>query len=114
MADYNQEEVWKEFQEKQNMTSSELESWLDTEESKNAGKEMDNGETVGHSAGRSILNIREKSKSELTEANWDRINETVGIYHQKLHPSQKPSSNVEDSNWHRALKNWVHDALKGS
>ena len=112
MADYNKEEIWSEFQEKQNMTTSELEAWLDTDESKNAGKEMDNGETVGHSAGRSILEIKKKNKSDLTDANWDRINETVGIYHQKLHPSQRPSSDVEGSNWHRALKNWGHDALK--
>ena len=60
MADYNKEEIWTEFQQKQNMTTSELESWLDTEGSKNAGKEMDNGETVGHSAGRSILEIKKK------------------------------------------------------
>jgi len=112
MADYNKDEIWKEFQEKQNMTANELESWLDTQDSKNAGKAMDNGETVGHSAGRSILKIIQKNWSDLTDANWDRINETVGVYHQKLHPSQKPSSDVEGSSWHKALKNWGHDALK--
>lgn len=113
MAEYNKEDIWKEFQEKQNMTVKELESWLDTDESKNAGKEMDNGETVGHSAGRSLVDIKKKDKADFTKVNWDRINETVGIYHQKLHPSQKPSSDVEGSAWHRALKNWGHDALKG-
>ena len=71
MADYNKEEIWKEFKEKQNMSTQELESWLDTEESKNAGKEMDNGETVGHSAGRSILKIKQKSKEDLTKSNWN-------------------------------------------
>ena len=113
MADYDKDEIWEEFQEKQNMSSKELEKWLEAEESRNAGKEMDNGETVGHSAGRSILKIKQKKRENLTDANWDRINETVGVYHQKLHPSQKPSSNIEGSAWHRALKNWGHDALKG-
>jgi len=112
MADDNKEDLWKEFKQKQNMTTQELETWLDTEESKNAGKQMDNGETVGHSAGRSILDIKKKDKADFTQANWDRIKETVGIYHQKLHPSQKPASDVEGSAWHHALKNWGHDALK--
>ncbi|GAA0872134.1 DUF3140 domain-containing protein [Gangjinia marincola] len=112
MADYDKEEIWKEFQEKQNMTASELGNWLETKESKNAGKEMDNGETIGHRAGRAILSIKEKDKEDLTSANWDRINDAVGYYHQNLHPSQKPSNNIEHSNWYYALKNWGHDALK--
>ena len=112
MADYNKEEIWEEFQEKQNMSTSELEEWLDTEDSKNAGREMDSGETVGHNAGRQLVKIKKKDKSNFTEANWDKINETVGIYHQKLHPSQKPNGEVEGSAWHKALKNWGHDALK--
>jgi hypothetical protein len=112
MADYDREQVWKEFQEKQNMTQNELEKWLETEESKNAGKEMDNGETVGHSSGRSILKILDKNKSDLTTSNWDKINEVVGYYHQNLNDSQKPSSDIENSAWYYALKNWGHDALK--
>ena len=112
MADFNKDDIWKEFKEKQNMSVAELEEWLDTETSKNAGKEMDNGETVGHSAGRSILKIKKKDKSDFTESNWDRINETIGIYHQKIHPSQKPKNDIENSDWYYALKNWGHDALK--
>lgn len=112
MSDYDKEEVWDEFQTKQNMTIQELEDWLDTEKSKNAGKEMGNGETIGHRSGRSILNIKKKDKSELTEANWDKINETVGYYHQNLNDAQRPSSDIENSAWYYALKNWGHDALK--
>ncbi len=112
MADYDKEEIWKEFQEKQNMSKNELEDWLETEESKAAGKEMDSGETVGHNAGRQIVKILDKNKSDLTKANWDKINETVGVYYQKINPSQKPSSDVENSTWYHALKNWGHDALK--
>ncbi|SCX98021.1 Protein of unknown function [Nonlabens sp. Hel1_33_55] len=104
MSDYDKEEIWKEFQTKQNMTSKELEKWLDTEESKNAGKEMDNGETVGHSRGRSILEIKEKNKSDFTKTNWDKINEAVGYYHQNLNDSQKPKNDVENSAWYFALK----------
>ena len=112
MSDYDKEEIWEEFKTKQNMTSKELEKWLNTEESKNAGKEMDNGETVGHSSGRSILKIKEKKKSDLTKTNWDKINETVGYYHQNLNVSQRPKNDVENSAWYYALKNWGHDALK--
>ena len=112
MADYDKEEIWEEFQRKQNMSATELKDWLETQESKNAGREMDSGETVGHSAGRQLVKILNKNKENFTEANWDRINETVGIYHQKLHESQKPSNDIEGSPWHKALKNWGHDALK--
>ena len=112
MADYNKDEVWKEFQEKQNMSTAELEKWLETDQSKSAGKEMKNGETVGHRAGKSILAIKKKNKLDFTTNNWDRINETVGVYHQKLHPSQKLSNDVENSRWYFSLKNWGHDALK--
>ncbi len=112
MSDYDKDEIWKEFQEKQNMTTTELENWLSTEESKSAGKEMENGETIGHRAGRALLKIKKKDTSELTDANWDRIKETVGVYHQKIHPSQKPKNDIADSNWYYALKNWGHDALK--
>ncbi len=112
MADYDKEEVWKEFQETHNMSSSELEKWLDTEESRNAGREMDSGETVGHSAGRQLVKILNTDKNDLTDANWDRINQTVGIYHQKIHESQMPSSDIEGSAWHHSLKNWAYDHTK--
>ncbi len=112
MANYDKEEIWDEFQSKQNMTVSELEIWLATDTSSNAGKKMDNGETVGHASGRSILKIKKKDKADFTEANWDKINEAVGYYHQNLHESQKPNNDVESSDWYYALKNWGHDALK--
>ena len=73
---------------------------------------MESGETVGHSAGRSLIKIMRKNKSDLTKANWDRLNQTVGIYHQKIHDSQKPSGDIQGSPWHHALKNWAYDATK--
>ncbi|WGK64623.1 DUF3140 domain-containing protein [Croceiramulus getboli] len=110
--DFDKEEIWNEFEDTRNMGPSELEEWLATEASKNAGKEMDNGETVGHSAGRSLVDILRKDKEDLTEANWDRIKETVNVYRQKIHPTQKPSGDLEGSAWYKALKNWGYDALK--
>jgi hypothetical protein len=112
MADYDKDEVWQEWQDTHNMSKSELEDWLDTEESKNAGREKDNGETVGHEAGRQLAKSMGKNKEDLTEANWDRINQTVGIYHQKINDSQMPSGVIEGSAWHHALKNWAYDHTK--
>lgn len=108
----DEDKLWKEFTDTQNMSLSELESWLDTDASKNAGKEMENGETVGHAAGRSLVEILRKDREELTQANWDRIQQTVGVYHQKIHPSQMPSGDVEGSDWYKALKNWGYDHLE--
>lgn len=52
-------EVVKEFNEIVNMTPSELEKWLKSDDSQSAGwpKEDENGESVGHDSGRKIVEI---------------------------------------------------------
>lgn len=53
------QEVIKEFNELVNMTASELEKWLKSDDSNSAGwpKETEGGETVGHDSGRKIVEI---------------------------------------------------------
>jgi hypothetical protein len=53
------DEVIQEFNELVNMTASDLEKWLKSDDSNSAGwpKEDENGETVGHDSGRKIVEI---------------------------------------------------------
>src|SRR5688572_5327125 len=52
-------DVIKEFNEVVNMTASELEKWLKSDDSQSAGwpKENEDGESVGHDSGRKIVEI---------------------------------------------------------
>jgi Protein of unknown function (DUF3140) len=44
------------------------------------------------------------------DADLDHMRKVVGYV--KRHLAQRPSSDVEDSNWRASLKNWGHDPLK--
>lgn len=49
-------EVWDDWQGAVNMTPSELEKWLATDESKSVGQ--GSGESTGHRSGRRIVEIK--------------------------------------------------------
>ena len=54
VADDNHD-TYKEFDDAVNMTASELEKWLDTDESKGVGQKSGGGESTGHESGRHIV-----------------------------------------------------------
>ncbi len=60
-------EVERDFDAAVNMTATEIERWLGTDESKAVG-DSDGGESTGHRSGRRIVEILEKKKSERTDA----------------------------------------------
>ena len=60
-------EVERDFDASVNMTATEIERWLGTDESKAVG-DSDGGESTGHRSGRRIVEILEKKKSERTDA----------------------------------------------
>ncbi|PYE85800.1 DUF3140 domain-containing protein [Pseudoroseicyclus aestuarii] len=103
-------EVRKEFGEVVNMSPSELEDWLETEESKSVGDTGGDGESTGHKSGRRIVELKRKTVDELTEDDHDWMNKVVGYCHRHL--KQGPSSDVEHSKWRYSLMNWGHDPLK--
>lgn len=106
------EKIWKEFSDAVNMTPSALEKWLKTEESKEAGWSGDGkSETVGHKSGRRIVEIKHKSKSELTDDDFAHMKKVIGYVHR--HVAQGgPKEDVENSTWRHSLMNWGHDPLK--
>jgi hypothetical protein len=104
------EQVVEEFDEAVNMSSEELEGWLETDESKEVGQKDGGGESKGHESGRKIVEILSKDESDYTEDDLDHMRRVVSYVHR--HQAQKPKSDVEDSNWRYSLMNWGHDPLK--
>jgi hypothetical protein len=100
-----------EFREVVNMTPSELEKWLASDESQDVGqKSSDGGESVGHDSGRKIVKILGKKKGDLTDADQAHMRKVVGYVHRHL--AQRPHGDVEDTKWRYSLMNWGHDPLK--
>ncbi|WP_309069043.1 DUF3140 domain-containing protein [Microbacterium sp.] len=99
----------REFDEAVNMTASELERWLRTEESQSVGQ-SDGGESVGHESGRRIVDLLRKKKSDLTDDDEAHMRKVVGYVHRHL--AQRPDGDVEDTRWRYSLTNWGHDPLK--
>ena len=106
----SKDQIWDEWRDLVNMAPSELEDWLETDESKSVG-DSDGSESTGHKSGRKIVKIKKKNKDALTSANYDHMATVVGYI--KRHLSQGgPEDNVEESAWRYSLMNWGHDPMK--
>ncbi len=103
-------DTYAEFRAAVNMTASELEKWLDTDESKQVGqKSPDGGESVGHDSGRKIVQVLRTKKADLTRADEAHMRKVVGYV--KRHSAQRPDGDVTDTRWRYSLMNWGHDPL---
>jgi len=108
MSDKSRDQIWDEWQDGVNMSPSELEDWLETDESKSVG-DSDGSESTGHKSGRRIVDIKRTNKDDLSESDWDHMAEVVAYINR--HCAQAPD-NPEGSNWAASLKNWGHDPMK--
>lgn len=99
-----------EFEEAVNMSAKEIEDWLETDESKSVGQENSDGKIKGRESGKHIVKILNKNKSNYTDEDFERIKKVVAYVHRHL--AQKPSSDIESSNWRYSLMNWGHDPCK--
>lgn len=104
-----QKKTYDEFRDAVNMAPKELEEWLDTDESKSVG-DADSGESTGHQSGRRIVEMKRKTKDELTASDLDHMNKVVGYVHR--HRAQGPSGSAKETNWRYSLMNWGHDPCK--
>ena len=104
------DDVWDDWKDAVNMTASEIEHWLDTDESKEVGQKKDgDGESTGHHSGRPIVDILRKKKADLTDNDVAWMHKVVGYVHR--HAAQRPD-NTETSRWRYSLMNWGHDPTK--
>ena len=104
-------DTYADFREAVNMSASELEKWLKTDESQDVGQKSSAGsESVGHDSGRKIVKILGTKKADLTDADEAHMRKVVGYVHRHL--AQRPKGEVEDTKWRYSLMNWGHDPLK--
>lgn len=122
MKDNN--EVIAEFNDYVNMTASELEKWLKSDDSNSAGWPKDgdkNGESVGHDSGRQIVEILksnpEKDADKYTDDQLQHMRKVAAYC--KRHLAQEAAGNkekdpeeVKETKSYISLKNWGHDFLK--
>lgn len=104
--------VEEQFAEVVNMGATELENWLETDESKSVGaKDSPGAESTGHESGRRIVEILRKNKADRDEDDEQQMKRTVSYVHRHL--AQKPTKeSLEDSRWRYSLMNWGHDPQK--
>ncbi|EGX94389.1 DNA-binding protein [Cordyceps militaris CM01] len=116
-------DVIQEFNELVNMTASELETWLASKDSTEAGwSKDDNGEeTVGHESGRKITEILKSNPSkDAQKYNDDQISHMRKVVaYCKRHLAQEQQSleskspgEAKKTKSYISLKNWGHDPLK--
>jgi hypothetical protein len=112
VADDDRDTVRKDFGEAVNMSASELEEWLATDESQSVGqKSGGSGESTGHESGRRIVEILHRKKSDLTDDDYAHMRKVHGYV--QRHLAQEPKKeDVEHSRWRYSLMNWGHDPLK--
>lgn len=98
-----------EFHQVVNMTPKELESWLDTDDSKSVGQKDGDDESIGHKSGKHIIQLLQKKQDEYTDDDLSHMKKVISYVHR--HSAQRPSSDIENSRWRYSLKNWGHDPL---
>jgi len=108
----DRDEVRRDFEDAVNMTPAELESWLQTDESRSVGWTHDGEhEAVGHESGRRIVEIKRKKKAYLTDPDYDHMRKVTGYVHRHM-AQGGPSKDKEHSRWRYSLMNWGHDPQK--
>lgn len=106
-------EVIADFKAAVNMTARQLETWLESEESKKVGyKGGGAGESVGHHSGRRIVAILGKKRADYSDDDLRHMAKVVGYVHRHL--AQRPEGDVEETPWRYSLMNWGHDPSKKS
>jgi hypothetical protein len=108
----DRDEIRDQFSQAVNMTASELEKWLDSDESQSVGqKSGGSDESTGHESGRRIVELLHTKKADLTDEDYAHMRKVHGYV--ARHLAQEPKAeDVETSKWRYSLMNWGHDPLK--
>lgn len=77
--------IHQDFKQAVNMTASELEQWLKTEESLSLGQTRDREEeSIGHQSGKKIVEILRKKARDLTQEDVAHMRRVVSYTHRHL------------------------------
>lgn len=99
-----------EFHRAVNMTGKELETWLQSDQSRSVGEKRSGNESTGHESGRHIVHILATKKGDLSAENIEQMSRVISYVHRHL--AQRPDGDVTDTRWRYSLMNWGHDPLK--
>lgn len=107
-----EDDIRKEFRRLTNLSQAELRAWLETPQSRAVGF-FRRGETesVGRQSGRRILEIRDRPRDDLSDADYDHMKKVIGYC--RRHLAQRPSGDITETRWRWSLMNWGHDPAKG-
>lgn len=109
MSDHDDDQTYREFTDVVNMGPKELQTWLDTEESREVGQK-EGGESVGHRSGRRIAKLLDTKKADLSTDDYAHMRKVVGYV--KRHRAQRPQGDISETDWRYSLMNWGHDPRK--
>jgi hypothetical protein len=107
------EEILRRFRAAVNMSADEIAAWLESDESRAVGfRRAGAEESVGHAAGRRIVEILGKREAALDGADYAHVRKVVGYI--RRHCAQGPHDEyrIPISRWRYSLMNWGHDPLK--
>ncbi len=114
LLDQERKRIRQEFHEYTNMSPTELETWLDTEESESVGAKTgssgESGESTGHASGRRIVLLKRRKVESLTADDYAHMRKVINYV--KRHTAQRPSGDVRNTRWRYSLMNWGFDPLK--
>lgn len=109
-SDEERSAIARDFKDVVNMTSSQLQQWLESDESQRVGQKKDGDESVGHESGRRILKILSAEADRWSDDDYAHMRKVVGYVHR--HMTQGPTrQDIETSDWRFSLMNWGHDPL---
>jgi hypothetical protein len=107
--DDDKKKIRRDFADAVNMSSAKLQTWLDTDESREVGQKKAGGESVGHASGRRIIRLLGKKDADLTDGDYAHMRKVAGYV--ARHSAQRPSGDVTDTPWRWSLMNWGNDPL---
>jgi Protein of unknown function (DUF3140) len=106
------DDIYSAFKHDVNMTATELEKWLKTDESKSVGQDSGDGTSIGHHSGEHIITILHKKPADLTPADEAHMHKVHSYVSRHLAQGPHHQKDVETSPWRYSLMNWGHDPLK--
>lgn len=110
--DEDREPIIQHFHEVVNMSPKQLESWLETENSRKVGQKDGDSESVGHKSGKYIVNLLQKQQSDYSDEDIAHMQKVISYV--RRHSAQRPSGEIKDTHWRFSLMNWGHDPDKAS
>ena len=105
------DDTYAEFSDAVNLTTLQLEGWLETDESQGVGQKKDGSdESTGHEMGRRIVKLLNTRQGDLSEDDYRAMRKVVGYI--ARHSKQRPDGDVTETPWRYSLMNWGHDPEK--